>query len=59
MNINMVNTCVIDKIIQIKLLIVHFNPLLVDLSFEGGQAHGHELQEVPHCGYHGYIKRRK
>ena len=50
MNINMVNTCSSQP------------PCPVDLSDEGGQAHGHELQEFPRCvklHYHGFIKRRK
>ena len=39
----MVNTCVIDKILKKKLVIVYPYPLPVDLSDEGGQAHGNEL----------------
>ena len=39
-------------------VIVYLKPLPVDLSDEGGQAHGNELQEFLHCvklHYHGYI----
>ena len=42
--------------------VVLLNPLPVDLSDEGGQAHGHEPQEFLHCAklhYHGYIKHWK